>query len=343
MFWVIIFIVSGLGILFWYFIYLFPEFYVSELFLSYLPYLLVVFCVIFLLFFIVFVISFFWKYKKFYWNSLWMFRLFGLILSVFSFVLVLLYWKVFFDFYSNINLNFVESETNFTGDKLNILYANIFWKNDKYSDLQKLIEEKNPDILMFVEFSDHHYEALKDFLAKSYPYVNRTTWSKDLMVGWIVFSKYPINNLSEDFPQWSWRYWYFSVDYAGEKYYFYLVHTSSPIGLWYFEMRNRQFGVLMKDFALHALSRDSNRIVFVGDFNITPWSYYYDVLNDWLWSGFVNSSANMFRFSWHTPKIPLFWAHIDHVISSSILDVSVEKTLTIPGSDHGGYLFEVSW
>jgi len=77
-----------------------------------------------------------------------------------------------------------------------------------------MIEKYNPDVLMFVEFTDHHYEALGTFLEDKYPYVNRTAWSKNLMVGSMVFSTYPIENLSEKFEQRPWRYGYFSLDFA---------------------------------------------------------------------------------------------------------------------------------
>ena len=53
---------------------------------------------------------------------------------------------------------------------------------------------------MFVEFTDNHYNHLKDFLQTKYPYTNNTTRSKKF-VGSMVFSKYPINNKADDFPQ----------------------------------------------------------------------------------------------------------------------------------------------
>ncbi|MEI6672596.1 MAG: hypothetical protein WCL02_04580 [bacterium] len=53
---------------------------------------------------------------------------------------------------------------------------------------------------MFVEFADHHYTHLKDFLHATYPYTNNTTRSKKF-VGSMVFSKYPLTNKADDSPQ----------------------------------------------------------------------------------------------------------------------------------------------
>ncbi|MEI7558588.1 MAG: endonuclease/exonuclease/phosphatase family protein [bacterium] len=83
---------------------------------------------------------------------------------------------------------------------MTILFANIHKDNISYDAIRNLISKTNPDMLMFVEFTDHHYDNLKDFLQSSYPYTNTTTWSKKF-VGSMVFSKYPIINRADDFPQ----------------------------------------------------------------------------------------------------------------------------------------------
>lgn len=141
-----------------------------------------------------------------------------------------------------------------------------------------MIRAKNPDVLMFVEFADHHYQHLKDFLQKNYPYSNSTTWSKQF-VGSIVFSKYKIENRADDFPQGMRRYGYFSLTLQDQHYYFYLVHTSSPDSYQHFVMRNNQLLTFEHDFDLQEQSRKNDNVVVVGDFNITPWSAYYHQLD----------------------------------------------------------------
>lgn len=68
----------------------------------------------------------------------------------------------------------------------------------------------DPDVVMFVEFADHHDEHLKPFLAEHYPYINRTSRSKKF-VGSMVFSKYPVDDLADDYVQGARRYGYFSI------------------------------------------------------------------------------------------------------------------------------------
>ena len=83
---------------------------------------------------------------------------------------------------------------------LKILFANIHKDNINYEGIKKTISDTDPDMLMFVEFADHHYEHLKDLLQAKYPYTNNTTRSKTF-IGSMVFSKYPLTNKADDFPQ----------------------------------------------------------------------------------------------------------------------------------------------
>ena len=80
------------------------------------------------------------------------------------------------------------------------MFANLQKDNTKYTELEDFISQEYPDLLMFVEFADHHYDHLKDFLKTYYPYTNNISRSITF-VGSMVFSKYPINNKADDFPQ----------------------------------------------------------------------------------------------------------------------------------------------
>jgi len=115
---------------------------------------------------------------------------------------------------------------------------------------------------MFVEFADHHYDNLKTFLQTNYPYTNNTTRSKKF-VGSMVFSKYPLTNKADDFPQGMRRYGYFSVPYQGQQIYFYLVHTSSPDSYAHFFMRNDQLNSFVENYSSHKSDRQQGNIVAV--------------------------------------------------------------------------------
>lgn len=222
---------------------------------------------------------------------------------------------------------------------LKILFANIHKDNVQYKEIEKIISDNDPDMLMFVEFAEHHYTHLKSFLQQRYPYVNSTTRSKKF-IGNMVFSKLPLSNEAYNFPQWMWRYWYFSLEYQWQAIYFYLVHTSSPDNYSHFIMRNKQLTSLVQDFQTRKSFEKHDNVVVLWDFNTTPRSPYYSILTQWF-------SGQLTNITQHTPLIftrsfkefPLFFAHIDHLWASSWLNVQNFKVIPMPWSDHKSFLF----
>lgn len=141
---------------------------------------------------------------------------------------------------------------------IRILFSNLYKDNPNVERLKQKILTENPDIVMFVEFSDVHKQALESFFDEHYPYMNMTTWSK-ILVGSVVFSKYPITNLADDFEQGRWRYGYFQVEKEDVPYYFYEIHTASPVSKEFFEKRNQELQQVKTEFlTLHAAQRPAN-------------------------------------------------------------------------------------
>jgi len=308
----------------------FSWYYVSELFMSFLPYLVLTSLVFLVISFVHF------KRKMKPWYRFPVHRYFrGVSFLVFCF---LFFWwsKQLNNFY--IQEPFVQ-ETNTWN--LAILFANIHKDNINYTGIKKTISDNNPDMLMFVEFADHHYDHLKDFLQAKYPYTNSTTRSKKF-VGSMVFSKYPLTNKAYDFPQWARRYGYFSLPYQGQQIYFYLVHTSSPDSYNHFVMRNQQLTTFVGDFQKHESDRKLNNIVAVWDFNVTPWSPYYDTLSTAFSGKLINITQRIpFLLTRKFKQFPLFQAHIDHLWTTPSLTVNSLKIITMPGSDHKAFLFTI--
>lgn len=258
-------------------------------------------------------------------------------------LLFFLYSKKFNNFYNgkwfdvDLNKNIVSDQQK---SGIDILYSNILYTNDDYTWLLKEVEGKNPDMVLMVEFTDDHYQNMKSVLNKSYPYSARTISSQKYF-GSVVFSKHPIDDLSTEIHQWTWRYSYFSSDYEWKKYYFYLIHTSSPVSKWYFDMRNKQFDILSDDFAKHQknISWDA-KIVMLWDFNVSPWSIYYDKLQKSL-VGMQNITRNFtVLFTWRVFIMPLISSHIDHFFVSEGVKISNLSVLKTPGSDHRWFFIE---
>lgn len=204
-----------------------------------------------------------------------------------------------------------------------------------------MIQSKDPDVVMFVEFADHHDTHIKSFLSQNYPYINRTSRSKKF-VGSMVFSKYPVDDLADDFVQGAWRYGYFRIDGPITPYYVYLVHTSSPISPMNYHMRNEQLTTVADHISTHAISRENDvPVLLLGDLNVSPWSVFYARFVSDL-KNFSNITVRFpIAFSWRLKWIPLFWSHIDHVFSTDADSVGYIEQVDVPGSDHLGYYFIV--
>lgn len=310
---------------------LFPDFYLSELTLSFLPYILC-FSFIGLVGSIIYAKNLAKKNKH---KIGLLFRIFILLSGLVFF----LFSKKFSYFY---NVDIPQIQENMTG-WLKILYANVYKDNTNYSGLIDLIEDEDPDLLMFVEFADHHHLGLKEILDEKYPYTNATYWSKSFVWN-MVFSKNKIDNWADDFPQWAWRYAYFSVDYNWKPVYFYLLHMSSPISWKYFDMRNKQIQQFFDGFSLHQENHriHNDKVVAVWDFNTSPWSRYYWNFAKWFEWEFINLSRSLpITFTWRSNILPIVWSHIDHVFINKFVESSSLSVISIPGSDHRGFLFSI--
>lgn len=318
-------IIIGLSLLLLVCIVLFPTWYVSELAMSFPLYLAGGYIILT-------VIVWFVKRLRVQWLISWLF----LMMAVYLLHMVYSFYGQTYNKGCTVALQDVSL---CTWSWLQVLFMNIKKDNYNYSGLLELIADRSPDIVMMVEYADHHDAALAPILHKKYPYSNR--YSRSIKhIGTIVYSKYPIENLIDDYPQGWWRYGYFSVRYHGVLYYMYMVHTSSPITYVNFLMRNKQLDQIAHEYDLHRQERwNDARVLMVGDFNITPWSLYYDRFVEHL---DLYNATRVFPilFTRRIYRFPVFWAHIDQLL---IRDIFIEKlhSITIPGSDHRGYSFVV--
>lgn len=316
-------------LLFFLFPFFFPWHYVSELLMSFLPYL----TGIALLFTCISMVYFRKSMRSWYHH----------IRKYFRGISFITFCVIFFFFSKQFNRFYITEpfSSPIQSWDLTILFANIHKDNVDYTGIQTLISKINPDMLMFVEFADHHYTHLKDFLKQHYPYTNNTTRSKTF-VGSMVFGKYPITNKADDFPQGARRYGYFSITYQWNPLYFYLVHTSSPDSYGHFLMRNEQLQTFIHDFQKHEYERTHDAIVIVGDFNITPRSSYYPLLDTTFSGKLINATKRIpFLFTRSLKEFPLFHAHIDHLWATPSLIIPHLEVLPVPWSDHKAFLFSL--
>ena len=180
-------------------------------------------------------------------------------------------------------------------------------------------------------------------LKQNHPYSTINSWSP-IHAGDIVMSKYPILDLVSQINEWEWRYSYFSFRKDQISYCFYLVHTSAPITLENYDMRNNQLSVLWHDFANHTIARDkdNSHVIMLWDFNLSPWSFYYDSFSSKIADLNNVSSDFWFRNSWCLSYLPMICSHIDHVFVWNWTTVSSFENISVAGSDHNWYFFTLS-
>ena len=234
--------------------------------------------------------------------------------------------------------------------------------NDK---IKETIQSEDPDIVMFVEFSDEHEDWLKDFINEHYPYYDKTNRSR-IFWGSVVMSKYPITNFINKYKQESaWKYGYFMIEKDATPYYFYLIHTSSPVSKLDYAKRNQQLISVKKDFfQTHDSERSLNaKIIMLWDFNVSPWSSNYKTFDSSI-SGRLKNITRIppMFFSWNLAEMlkvhkdfdflpqrfkknvgyfPILRSHIDQAFISPSVKIANFKKIHIDWSDHDGIVFDI--
>lgn len=320
-----------ISILFITFVYFFRQSFIAELAISFFPYI-IWFCVL-LIFIEIFLIL---KESRRRRKNKTIRILFTILVTVLTIWIGTLYSSEFFSFYNQPD-NTIRLKDN---EWIKVFYGNIYYKNIDYHSLQQKIEEENPDIVILVEFSDAHENEMKEFFKNNYPYMNRNSWST--MLAWdVVFSKIPLENITETHlvEAWAWNYSYMKIlcDECGNWVNLYVIHTSAPVSLKNFEMRNNQIDKLLSDFLKN--HKDWTPTMIIWDFNLSPWSYYY--------KQFTKHINMLNALSFQSPNYTrslfqqkIFCSHIDQLFISPEIRISNVKIENLTWSDHRSFLYD---
>lgn len=319
-----------LSILFIIYIYFFREWFVNELAISFVPYI-IWYCILAIIIEIFLVLRESWKKRK-YKSIRIIFSVLVLIVTIWIWTL---YWFEYFWFYNNED-NSIRLENN--QEWIKVFYANILYKNTDYNSLKEKIELENPDIVILVEFSDEHEDEMKEFFKESYPYMNRN--SRSSMLAWdVVFSKIPLENITETHlvEVWARNYSYMKVfcEVCWTWIDLYVIHTAAPVSTKNFEMRNTQINRLKSDFTKN---NSNNWAIIIWDFNLSPWSYYYKQLTDDrdMLNALSYQSQNYTRSLF---KHKIFRSHIDQFFISPWVKISEVNIEDLKWSDHRSFTF----
>ncbi len=315
----------------------FPRNYFGEIRISFLPYNIIL-SLIFIILYIVFFLKFWYKIKFFFDFSKNNWNVFKKVSYIFLFIFVLLQFFIilqssqkYFSFYK---YDFVGSNQKIPD--LTFFYANIHKNNLTYTWIVWPIKKYNPDVVLLVEYEKWHHKILWNFFKKNYPFVNRIYLG---IYAWnVIFSKYPLKNLSDKIQLKPWRFGYVQVQKNNRKYYFYLIHTSSPVLPWEYKNRNQQLEYLSQILnSQYNINKNYDTFV-LWDFNLSPWSpYFQEFTKNLKW--FVDITSYIpFCTTWWFMKFPLR-SHIDHIFYNKPENLIYLKKINITWIKHDWFVW----
>ncbi len=211
------------------------------------------------------------------------------------------------------------------GKPIEIIYANLGNDNVRFDLVKKMIQQESPQVLILSEITDSRYQQLKDVLAV---YPTQSIHSRSDNFGIAVFSKFSMKTLSTHYigkanvPTIETVF-----EWENQETVLWAIHPLPPIGKQYWELRNEQLKLTAP-----ILKKEKRPKIVIGDFNTTPWSYWFGVIKV---KGLRDSSLS-FGIQ---PTWPSFWPKflripIDHALVSREIQVIQYRVLEDIGSDH---------
>ena len=253
---------------------------------------------------------------------------------LFGIALLMMFWHLFLilPFYLKPKLN--PKTDKIKKASLKILYTNFLAYNRQYPKLLKYIRRKNPDLIGIVETTTRLVQFMKANL-KDYPY--RTSKARNDFFGISLWSKIP-------FAQSKVVYWgnTFSPIITtrftknNKDFYLILAHPTAPKNVRLWKLRNNQLSIIAQ-----RINQFSGSKIIIGDFNITPFSYFYHKFIS-LSKLYESRKGFGIHNSWPVNNI-LLRIPIDHCFLSS--DIKVIKREVGPniGSDHYPFYLELGF
>lgn len=303
-----------------------PTWYISELIVSFLPYVVVA-SFLFSLFLLLFFLTSSFRGWVSRFSIFFLFCLYVLV----GLIGLLSLWRFYF--------SSKDLWKTFSSD-VTLLYANVYVENFDYLWLRDLIIEYNPDILVFVEYWWHHFEAMQEFLYWHFSYINRDRWDRGYD-GTLIASRYAFMQKPVFVRGFLDLERYYSEDLRLDLS---VVHTAAPVSYLHYLQRWQQLDHLLTHFSWLDLdfTVDPKHYVVLWDFNLSPWSQNYTnfVSNLSLWR--TNLTKHVpFVMTWSAPVVGFLQSHIDHVFIKNLAFSSV-SVVPVPWSDHNGFFVHLS-
>lgn len=217
---------------------------------------------------------------------------------------------------------YVKPTTGTGTNAITLAFFNKFYENSNYPSINEAIKRVDPDIIGFAEITKE--DLTKLHVSRQYPYSFIKITDDGYTLG--LFSKHPIKQLSLKGFSGS-RMIALESMWNGSFYTIIVVHFSSPVRPIDLAARNKELNALR-----HYIKQiNSQPLLLMGDFNLTPWSKTYDALENNLPSLKNIAKGQGLNFTW---GIYLPIVQIDHIFVPKNAVVESFSTESVKGSDH---------
>jgi endonuclease/exonuclease/phosphatase (EEP) superfamily protein YafD len=214
---------------------------------------------------------------------------------------------------------------------IKILSANVLFHNRSAKRLLEIVHDESPDVVLLVEYTAQ-WAAQVDELRAAYPYYlegpQRSPWGIALFsrLDFDAIKRIPVGN-TEGIQA--------VVRTPNGPFTLIGVHLRSPTTPSAAAMRNMELDALAT-----RVSRSTGPIAVVGDFNITPYSPFFE---DWLArSGLTDTRRGRTMSPSWPAQLPILGIPIDHCFVGRGVVIVRHRGLPPFGSDHYPILAELA-
>lgn len=222
-------------------------------------------------------------------------------------------------------------------DRFSLLLANVKMSNRNANPLLKLIEDKNPDIILAMEINNWWDGQLKK-LTHHYPFYQRTI--NEVAYGMVLYSKLPLKNVrvnylnNKNVPS-------FNINISlsnGKHFNLHCLHPVPPT-----HYKNLPDNAGQKETALQQVGREIKKskhpAIIAGDLNDVVWGNINELTNTKNLLFDVRTGRGFFN-SYNAENFFMRWP-LDHVYVTKEFTLNKLERLTAIGSDHFPILVEL--